>query len=158
MATVFALNKDTCDYLATRWHDQILDLKSVYYDTLWHKVQFVVLEELVDQKSPLVTLGRLGLFSLPIQSIIVTLWPVENVRLNYDRAETELFISRVVWGERVLRIVGMNGSVELIGEAMQLSMEPLSGAPKAGRVLDLGLFELSWPSRKAWRKKSDTGE
>lgn len=157
MATLLPSNQATWDYLTSRWHDQVLDLKSVHHDTLRSKVRFVVLEEVPEQKSPVVTLGPIGVFSVPIQSTVVTLVPIEHVRLNCDTRETELFISRVEGGPRFLRIHGTNGDVDVIGEGMQLSLEPLSEGAKLGRVLDLGLFEVSWPSRKPWRRKPETG-
>jgi len=150
-------NEATCEYLTSRWHDQVLDLKSVHHDILQRNVRFIVLEEVPERKSPVVAFGRIGLFSVPIQSTVVTLSPIEDVRLNCDTGDTDLLISRVECESRFFRIHGMNGDVEVVGEMMQLSLEPLSKAPKVGRVVDLGLFELSWTSRRTWRREWSWG-
>ena len=148
MAELLSSNQAACDYLTGRWHDQVLDLNSVQHDEHQRKLRFVVYEEVPERKSRVVAFRGLGLFSVPIQSSVITVSPVEKVRVNCDLKERNLFITRLGCGPNLLRVEAMNGFLELSGDGMQVSLEALPDLLKGRRVLNFGLFEFSWPLRK----------
>jgi hypothetical protein len=139
----FPITSQAALELTSRWHDQILDVEALKFDEQNQRCVFTVTEEKpggpVTRPMPLVA-------EKPLQHCCVTVKNVTRVEIFDAVGEVELFIDEVEATPKGLRVKGMNGTLELIGDRLEASIE----------VVDAGESQVTFGGifgGVTWRRK-----
>lgn len=134
--------------LNSRWHDQTLDLESLRFDKRKSECTFLILLRRED--------GSVGTTSLlqerQLQPHRVTIRNATAVQLVGTEGEAELYVETTEASLTRIVIRCVNGTIELIGQDMEVSEECLPGSSAGSEViLATPLGDISWhrKSRKA---------
>jgi hypothetical protein len=139
----------TGEVLTGRWHDQALDLESLRFNRKNGEATFLVLEE--SGRAP-ATKGLMQ--QRQLQRSCVVIRNVTAVEVSGAEGEVELYVEAVSATPTCFLIRALNGIVNFLGVAMELSIEEdTRGYADTGETevrLATPIGDISW--RKARRK------
>lgn len=117
---MFNLTTESGAALTERWHDQALDLESLTFDEPSRRCVFIVTEA-KPNKSEKVELLK----SKQLQRCRVTIDNVARVQVLDADGEVELYINEVETSPTSLRVTAMNGTIEVLGGSLEVSLEAI---------------------------------
>ena len=140
--------------LTERWHDAVLDLESLLLDRQANTLVFRVRVADRGRSGPVCAIGSIGVFRVPLAWCHVTVEGAREYCVAAESGESEIFVSSVRLANQELHVSGMNGELDVQGEAITLTMRRSPVPNMEVRELRLPVGEFSWVRRK--RKKGET--
>ena len=136
----FKLTTESAHELTGRWHDQTLDLEGLKFDEANEECVFSVLERKQDDASGVKALLR----SKPLQHCRVAIKNVTRVQTHDAEGEVELYINEVETSPSSLRVTAMNGTLEVLGDNLEVSLDATDAAGETEVSLSTPIGEISW--------------
>lgn len=134
------------------WHDQVVDLESISYVERAGECSFDVCVSRPENDTPLVAVGRFGLFRTPLHILRAQITGVSSITVQARSDERELFVRTVVFTPKRLEVLGDNASFTVEGDALRLfeiELEDRRRKGREGRRLILPALEFTWTVRKS---------
>ncbi len=131
--------------LTERWHDQTLDLESLKFIEADREAAFIVLEQ--EPGAPAHAKAVLRRRSL--QQCCVTVKNVTRVQVLDAKGEVELYINEVEASPTSLRLKCVNGTLELVGEGLELSFHTIQSDTTGETEITIAtpIGDISWRRR-----------
>lgn len=126
--------------LTARWHDQTLDLESLNFDDVKKECVFTVIKQKpndASSESPL-------LQTKPLQHCRVRIRNVTCVQTHDAEGEVELYINEVETSPSGLRVKAVNGTLEVFGDNLEVSLDVSDAAGETEIKLATPLGDVSW--------------
>lgn len=126
--------------LTARWHDQTLDLESLNFDDVKKECVFTVTEQKPDDASS----GSPLFQTKPLQHCRVRIRNVTRVQAHDAEGEVELYINEVETSPSSLRVKAANGTLEVLGDNLEISLDTFDAAGETEVKLATPLGDVSW--------------